>query len=692
MPIAVIVVYQGNRRPCSTIAFHFHHHFHHHHHHHQAIRAIYHFRKLDNVRFTIAIVCLPFPIVQTHAALIQEHSPQSPAQLIPNFSTMAFTVLATTACPPTREVHCSCNSSAAPHSPISGGVASAPSSRRRDIPGPGAPRQSTAIVSSRHLSDSDIRALPASVVAQRVCAPLRKKLGEPLKSSLKLRRAHPRGPLSVIADSVDSSSSKCASATLAHKGVRFHSELEHVKFFLAKQKPLAVSRDGIPTDTSGTDSEFIYDGGGGDDLKERPLVMYRIDVPTAPPLPDDTRDVVVENIDFVGTVVKGTVRVRNIAFGKWIAVRFTLDKWQTTSEVTARYKESIQNGTLDRFMFSIKLAGVLSRAEEKTLYLSVRYSVAGREIWDNNSGRNYQVRFVRANALKGNMEARAAVVEGREESPRADDIADLRRKLGELVELGCPSKTVGSILAQESRLRCESPSPGSPAPSPPSRETTPSFKSEEFPAASRYDFAASSRTPWCPPAVHQTISPARTLSPRRARARSCSDPFRPCTSPVVHPTTAAAVVSSLFLDCSDSDSDDLITPVSSLPNGGEGCGSNAGSRNHTRGGSIALSHAPGVKLTPLTSLFACHALSACPLSAPTAALSPRQPQPHACSDSSTPSITSGSLSRSPSTSPCFSPAEPDTDRERDSTIHHFNYHNIVDRYDALGDPGDVFGR
>jgi hypothetical protein len=202
-------------------------------------------------------------------------------------------------------------------------------------------------------------------------------------------------------------------------------------------------------------------------------------------------------------VVEGTIRVRNIAFEKWIAVRFTLDEWQTTSEVTARYKESLQNGTFDRFIFSIKLTDVLSRAEDKTLYLAVRYSVPGREIWDNNSGRNYQVQFVRDKALKGNTEARAAVVESREESSLADDIADLRCKLEELVEFGCPSKTLSGILAQESRRRCESPS-GSPALNPPLREATPSFKSEGFPAG-RYDFAASSRTPWRPPAVRQSL-------------------------------------------------------------------------------------------------------------------------------------------------------------------------------------------
>ena len=64
--------------------------------------------------------------------------------------------------------------------------------------------------------------------------------------------------------------------------------------------------------------------------------MRRIDAPTALPLAKDTRDVAVENIELVGPTVEGVVRVRNIAFEKWIAVCFTLDKWQTTSEVTAR--------------------------------------------------------------------------------------------------------------------------------------------------------------------------------------------------------------------------------------------------------------------------------------------------------------------------------------------------------------------
>ena len=56
------------------------------------------------------------------------------------------------------------------------------------------------------------------------------------------------------------------------------------------------------------------------------------------------------------------------------------------------------------FFFTIKLADVPSRAEEKTLYLAIRHSVAGREVWDNNSGRNYPVQIMREKVPKANKE------------------------------------------------------------------------------------------------------------------------------------------------------------------------------------------------------------------------------------------------------------------------------------------------
>jgi Carbohydrate/starch-binding module (family 21) len=576
---------------------------------------------------------------------------------------------------------------------------------------PSAPRQSGNLGLSRNLSESHVHALAAAAAARNEPTPLllRKKSGEPLKSSLKVKRTPARGSLTVITDPAGLCSSKSAPATPAHKGVRFHSQLEHVKLFLAEQKPLAVSRDGSPTDTSGTDSEFppfIY--GRDVDFSERELVMHRIDVPTALPLAQDTRDVTVENIDLVGTTLEGVVRVRNIAFEKWVAVRFTLDKWQTTSEVTARYKESLPNGTIDRFVFAIKLADVLSRAEEKTLFLAVRYSVGAREIWDNNHGRNYQVRVVREKALK----SKTTLVANEKPlvSTNAHDIADLRRKLEQVVKLGRPSDTVGSILAQHSRRRWESPSP---TPSPPPRDATLTFKSEGSLAA-RYDFAASLRTPWRAPAAPTTPLHARTSTYPSALPNSVPWPHAPrapCGSPRDR-TDGPLFFPERDSSDPDRDSDDAITLVPSQRRGSSGFGS----RNHTRGGAIELSHAPGVKRTPPTSPFGSPALPTIALSAPASAHPPAplprfnsfpphsSPKQHlqspdwvpSGSEESTPSITSSSSSRSPSPSPDLSPVESvapacramptinDTDEISDSPIHGLcNYRTILDRYVTL---------
>ena len=104
-----------------------------------------------------------------------------------------------------------------------------------------------AILSELHVHD-----LAAAAIVRSEPMPLlpRNKLGEPLKSSLKAKLMPTRGSWTVITDPV-SLSPRSAPTTPAHKGVRFHSQFVHVKLFLTEQKPLAVSRDGSPTDTSG---------------------------------------------------------------------------------------------------------------------------------------------------------------------------------------------------------------------------------------------------------------------------------------------------------------------------------------------------------------------------------------------------------------------------------------------------------
>jgi Carbohydrate/starch-binding module (family 21) len=153
----------------------------------------------------------------------------------------------------------------------------------------------------------------------------------------------------------------------------------------------------------------------------------------------------------------GTLLVRNIAYEKTVAVRYTLDDWHTTCEVAAWHVESLptlpgrifragsgldasvsslsdsesnsfsnSNGELsraeaipgwDRFAFAISLEGYAATLERRTMWLVARYVVptpegslptdvlalypsvwvggggAGRVWWDNNMGKNYRVGF-----------------------------------------------------------------------------------------------------------------------------------------------------------------------------------------------------------------------------------------------------------------------------------------------------------
>lgn len=243
----------------------------------------------------------------------------------------------------------------------------------------------------RHTSDSIVTPSRAPVVgtsnANQPPQTIRKKSGQPIKSSLKSAR---RPELHVV---TNGSFAKSEPATPTHtKAVHFDSKLEHVKLFLAEQKPLAVSRDGSPTsDISGDEfPSFIYGDGSRGNKQVKMLV------PNMPSPPRKVENVALQELVLSQDqrTITGSVRVRNIAYEKWLAVRFTLDWWQTTSEVTARYDKSIEDCTFDIFTFTIRLHDIWLRIEEKTIFIALRYTVAGQEYWDNNSGKDYHIKFV----------------------------------------------------------------------------------------------------------------------------------------------------------------------------------------------------------------------------------------------------------------------------------------------------------
>jgi hypothetical protein len=130
------------------------------------------------------------------------------------------------------------------------------------------------------------------------------------------------------------------------------------------------------------------------------------------------------------------------------------------------------------------------------------------------------------------------------------------------------------------------------------------------------------RTPWRAPVVSKTPSHARTNTFPSARQNSVQwphSPRGPCGSP--RDSAELSYFRDPDLDC-DRDSDDAITLVPSLRRRNS---SGSGSRNHTRGGTIELSHAPGVKRTPPSSPFNSPAPLPLPLSAPISAHPQAQP-------------------------------------------------------------------
>jgi hypothetical protein len=119
-------------------------------------------------------------------------------------------------------------------------------------------------------------------------------------------------------------------------------------------------------------------------------------------------------------LLRGLISVRNIAYEKVVAARYTYDGWSTTYEAHARYvdrspapKPARDSGILgpqthapapydshgnerwDRFAFTISL-GLLAPAgaPPRTLLLAVRFTVPGPyrdEWWDNNGDENFRV-------------------------------------------------------------------------------------------------------------------------------------------------------------------------------------------------------------------------------------------------------------------------------------------------------------
>lgn len=220
----------------------------------------------------------------------------------------------------------------------------------------------------------------------RIAPPMvRKKSGEVVKSSLKTPNRS--RPVSM------------PSTPTFPKAVHFDAHLEHVRHFLHQEKPSAVSAGSSPVESYDGEREFPFPQEEAFRSREPPF-EWEINLPNFPRDLDARKHLPVrvervclsnDNKNLIGTVA-----VDNMSFQKSVVVRFTLDYWETVSEVIAEFNSDVRKKQreegVDRFIFNIKLVDQVN-LERKLLFFCVRYNVAGQEFWDNNHGFNFQVDF-----------------------------------------------------------------------------------------------------------------------------------------------------------------------------------------------------------------------------------------------------------------------------------------------------------
>lgn len=238
-------------------------------------------------------------------------------------------------------------------------------------------KREEALTSSPDDSDAEMSPKPPMV---------RKKSGELVRPALRPATAR-RRPSSMPGTPVYA------------KAVHFDSQLEHIRHFLQLDRPLAVSAETSPVETHDTESEFPFSRGASKGTLswewELRLSNFPTDLSSRA-----TSPVRLERLFLSAdkTTMIGTVAVANLAFHKQVAARFTFDSWRTVSEVSATYCLDRRNQVLDgydRFSFDIKLDDQ-AKLENKTMFVCIRYNVTGNEFWDNNSGMNYQVDFLKS--------------------------------------------------------------------------------------------------------------------------------------------------------------------------------------------------------------------------------------------------------------------------------------------------------
>ncbi|KAG0230453.1 hypothetical protein BGW42_000930 [Actinomortierella wolfii] len=217
------------------------------------------------------------------------------------------------------------------------------------------------------------------------------KNGLPIKSALKSPRPLSTASAAETPDNTRPSPSRSLSSPCSlssPKYVHFNTQLEHVRLFLQGETPSSVaSRETLidPRQHEAATSNLTLTLPNWSPLaKVSAFQPDHLDGGAAPLRCENVQ------LNAEKTKLNGTILVQNIAFHKHVSVRYTVDFWQSYTDLGAEYQESVAGTALDRFKFEIPLE-MDKTCIEKTFCMAIRYQVNGREFWDSNNGLNYQV-------------------------------------------------------------------------------------------------------------------------------------------------------------------------------------------------------------------------------------------------------------------------------------------------------------
>ena len=85
-------------------------------------------------------------------------------------------------------------------------------------------------------------------------------------------------------------------------------------------------------------------------------------------------------------MISGIILVKNISYEKRVFVRYTTDCWTSHNDLDAVFITNIEQGSFDRFSFTLCLPSFTCDLE-----FAICYETPLQQYWDNNGGANYKV-------------------------------------------------------------------------------------------------------------------------------------------------------------------------------------------------------------------------------------------------------------------------------------------------------------